>query len=187
MVVSMNLISFLANKYFEYLLKSDAEEETVNSCTKLDSPSPQSPSLQNHIHPPWSHNREVFRSLCDGCGECVTACESGILVLNKSGYPQVDFSLGYCNFCGQCATSCSRGAFETDALSPPWNVHAHINSKCMVKNKVVCRNCEEQCEKQAILIPRLIVIDEEPQVLKKSCNGCGACYKACPVEAIEMR
>ncbi len=183
----MNLTSFLANKCFEYLLKCDAEDETGQSCVQLLPPIKPSPSSQFSIRPPWSNNSKIFKSLCDGCGDCISACENSILILNKNGYPQVDFSRGSCNFCGACAKSCSKKALKNDPSLPPWDLYVQINSKCLVENNVVCSTCVEQCDKEAIVIPRIIEQDNSPKVLTKLCDGCGACLKACPVNAIEIR
>jgi ferredoxin-type protein NapF len=177
----MNLTSFFANKCFEYLLKCDSEQVTDQTCI-------QNPrSTQFSILPPWAKNSKTFKSSCDGCGDCITACENSILILNKKGCPQVDFLRGSCSFCGACAASCSQDAFNYDPSLPPWNIHAHINSKCLISNNVICSTCVEQCDKEAIIIPRIIEKDKAPKILTDACDGCGACFKACPVHAIEIR
>ena len=183
----MNLTSFLANKCFEYLLKCDADNYTGHSCVQL-LPSEQPTLLsQFSIQPPWSGDSKTFQSLCDGCGNCVSACENSILILNKNGYPQVDFSLEPCNFCGACAKSCPQEALKFEPSIHPWNLHVQINSKCLTKNNVVCSTCVEQCDKEAIVIPRIIDQETAPRVLADLCDGCGACFKVCPVHAIEIR
>ena len=183
----MNLTSFLANKCFEYLLKCDAGDDAGQSCVQLLSSEQPSLLSQFSIQPPWSCNSKVFESLCDGCGDCITACENSILILNKNGYPQVDFSQGPCNFCGACAKSCPQEALKYEPSLPPWNLHVQINSKCLTKNNVICSTCIEQCDKEAIVIPRIIDKEKLPWVLTDLCDGCGACLKVCPVHAIEIR
>ena len=183
----MNLTSFLANKCFEYLLKCDAEHETGQSCVQLRPSTQTSHSSQLFIQPPWSCDSEKFQSLCDGCGECIAACENSILALNKNGYPQVDFTLGSCNFCGACVESCFQGALKYEPALPPWDLHVQINSKCLTKNNVICSSCVEQCDKEAIEIPGIIEQEKAPRVLTDLCDGCGACLKVCPVHAIEIR
>lgn len=178
----MNLTSFLANKCFEYLLKCDAEQDTGQSCVQLL----PSPPAQLSILPPWSQNSKIFKSMCNGCGDCISACENSILILNKNGYPQVDFMRGSCNFCGACAKSCHQGALRYEPLSLPWDIYAYIGAGCLVNNNVVCSTCIEHCDKEAIVIPRIIDNEKLPQVLTDSCDGCGACFKACPVHAIEI-
>jgi ferredoxin-type protein NapF len=178
----MNLTSFLANKCFEYLLNCDAEQETAHPHAQL----PASSSSQYYIQPPWSLVSEKFQSLCNGCGDCISACENSLLILNKNGYPQVDFSRGSCNFCGACAESCSQKAFKYNSALPPWDLHVKINSKCLTQNNVVCSTCVERCDREAILIPRIIEQDQAPHVLTDSCDGCGACLAVCPVHAIEI-
>jgi len=178
----MNLTSFLANKCFEYLLKCDIASGDEPGQSRVQ----HLPSSQYSIQPPWSGNNEIFSSLCDGCGNCISACENNILILNRKGYSQVDFSLGSCNFCGACAVSCPREALKYDPSHPPWDLHVKINSRCLTRNNVICRICVEQCDKEAIEIPRIMDQDKSPLILADSCNGCGACYKACPVQAIEI-
>ena len=182
----MNLTSFLANKCFEYFLKCDAEQETEQSCVQLQSSSQSSHSSQFSIQPPWSPNSKTFRSLCDGCEDCISACENSILILNKNGYPQVDFSRGSCNFCGACAKICHQEALRYEPLFPPWDIHAYIGAGCLVNNNVICSTCIEHCDKEAIVIPRIIDKEKLPLVLTDSCDGCGACFNACPVHAIEI-
>ena len=183
----MNLTSFFANKCFEYLLKCDAEEDAGQSCVQLLTSKQPSTSQQFSIRPPWSSDSKKFQSLCDGCGECISACENSILILNKNGYPQVDFSRGSCNFCGACAKSCSQDALKYEPSLSPWDLHVQINSRCLTKNNVVCSTCVEKCDKEAIAIPRIIDQDKAPRVLTDLCDGCGACLKVCPVHAIEIR
>lgn len=178
----MNLTSFLANKCFEYLLNCDAEQEIKQSRVRL----PASPSSQFYIQPPWSLDSEKFQSLCNGCGDCIAACENSILVPNNNGYPQIDFSRGSCNFCGACAAICPQDALKYEPSLPPWDLHVQINSKCLTKNNVVCSTCVEQCERESIVMPGIIEQKKVPRVLNDSCNGCGACLGVCPVHAIEI-
>jgi ferredoxin-type protein NapF len=187
MEACMNLTSFLANKCFEYLLKCDAEDDTGQTCVQLLSPEQPSPASQFSIQPPWTSDGKNFQSLCDGCGDCIAACENSILILNKNGFPQVDFSRGACNFCGACAQSCTQGALKYEPSLSPWNLHVQINSKCLTKNKVVCSTCVEQCDNEAIVIPSMIDQEKAPRVSTDLCDGCGACLKVCPVHAIEIR
>jgi len=187
MEACMNLTSFLANKCFEYLLKCDVDGNTGQSCVQLLSSEKPNTNPQFPIQPPWSCDSEKFQSLCDGCGDCIAACENSILALNKNGYPQVDFTHGSCNFCGACAESCPQGALNYEPSLPPWDLHVQINSKCLTKNNVICSSCVEQCDKEAIEIPRIIEQEKAPRVLTDLCDGCGACLKVCPVHAIDIR
>jgi ferredoxin-type protein NapF len=182
----MNLTSYFANKCFEYLLKCDAEQEEGKTFIQPQERT-QSPCTSiTPIQPPWAKNSKTFQSFCDGCGNCVSACENRILVLNENGYPQVDFSKGSCSFCGACAESCTREALQNDTSNPPWNIYAHINSRCLINNMVICSTCVEQCDKEAIVLPKFVDRDKAPRVLTELCNGCGACFNSCPVHAIDI-
>ena len=174
--VTLNLTSFLANKCFEYLLKYDSDQGAGQS----------SYSSQKPILPPWAKDLKEFNLLCNGCGDCISACGNSILILNKDGVPLVDFARGSCSFCGACAESCNRDAFQYEPAKPPWNLFAHINSNCLINNNVICSTCVEQCDKEAISLPRIIDKNKTPMVMADACNGCGACLKACPVNAIEI-
>jgi ferredoxin-type protein NapF len=187
MEARMNLTSFFANKCFEYLLKCDSEQAAEKTRALKPGSTQASYLSQFTILPPWAKNSKTFKSLCDGCGNCISACEKNILIINKKGFPQVDFALGSCSFCGDCAANCPKDVFKYAPSTPPWNIHANINGKCLINNNVVCSTCVEQCDKQAIVIPKIIDKDKVPKVLIGSCDGCGACFNACPVHAIEIR
>ena len=179
----MNLTSFLVKKCFEYLLKCDAAEESVQAGAQQQT---SNTSTQLPIQPPWAKNSKEFSSHCDGCGECVSACDNSILVINGNGYPQVDFSLGSCSFCGACADSCPKKLFHSGPEQSPWDLVVHINSGCLTNNSVICSACAEHCDREAITIPLIIDKGKSPVVSSGLCNGCGACFKVCPVNAVEI-
>ena len=180
----MNLTSFLANKCFEYLLKCGSDQENANPRTFIQQKSATVSAPHFVLAPPWAVKAELFKKLCDGCGECLSHCEKNILILNKEGYPAVDFSRGSCSFCGACARNCPSDALRYDPLLPPWNLLAFITGRCLVHSRVLCSTCVEHCDKGAINLPKAIHQDQLPVVLAEKCNGCGACFSSCPVHAI---
>lgn len=182
----MNLTAFLANKCFEYLLRCEAGQETGLHAPPKSHPSGSKEKTGYSIKPPWSGNSEDFQAACDACGDCIKACSNNILVPGKSGRPRVDFSQGDCTFCGSCAESCRQGALLYKPSGPPWRIKAKINKECLAKNNVICSICAEQCEKRVITLSAISEGNREPQIMTESCNGCGACYRVCPVQAIEM-
>ena len=169
----MNLASLFVDKFFEYLLKGDFP------------PSNQSvTSVSQFFPPPWSLDPKKFASLCNGCGDCVTACTEKLLTLGKDGLPTVDFSNDFCTFCGDCARICSTGALHFEQEIPPWNVQVSINENCLLCSNVLCRTCGEQCDREAIIFPKTLHEGQPPEILSEQCDGCGACYGTCPVNAI---
>lgn len=179
----MNLTSFLANKCFELLLNCDAGQENGNPCTRLHPSKPSRP-VHTFIPPPWARAQKLFRSLCNGCGDCLGVCDNKILIPGRNNYPQVDFRKGHCSFCGACAKSCTRGALVYDQAAPPWHLQAVIAAGCLMKNRVLCSTCAEQCDRRAIVLPKTFTAGEGPRILAEKCNGCGACFCACPVGAV---
>jgi len=182
----MNLTSFLANKCFEFLLNAGNEEEKKLHGRAARLKSGSNPSGQV-ILPPWTHDIQSFRLLCDGCGNCISSCTGNILIRDSHGCPQVDFSGGPCTFCGACAESCPRGAFSYEPSTVPWTLKAFITDDCLAHDNVLCRTCAEHCQEKAISIPNTSGPISAPLILSEKCNGCGACFNPCPVSAIVMQ
>ncbi len=180
----MNLTSYLANKCFAYLLKFDTNQENINSRPDIQQKSIHS-SPPNPLFPlPWSTPPKHFRKLCDGCGICAKACDNNIIIKDKAGYPMVDLSRGSCSFCGACAQKCPQDALQYDPVKPPWYLRAAITAACLMNNKVLCNTCIEHCDKKAISSQKTLHANQAPRVLPEKCDGCGACFRSCPVGAV---
>lgn len=180
----MNLTSFFANKCFEYLLKCDSNQEDGEPHSFQQQKTAQKFSSRFTFPPPWAVDVYLFKKLCDGCGECLSHCENNIIDFNEEGYPVVDFSKGPCSFCGVCAQNCPKGALHYRPDMLPWNIHVSIARNCLMNNRVICNTCVGQCDKEAIIFPKVTGKDQAPEVLAAKCNGCGACYRSCPAGAI---
>lgn len=140
------------------------------------------------IRPPWSLPEQEFLGLCDGCSDCISACQNQILEKGNDDLPKINFSQGECSFCGDCARVCPNGAMNNpDSSSEPWQLKVHITSNCLALNSTVCQACGEQCISGAITFKIKLGGISEPHFINEKCNGCGACFGACPVHAIEMR
>ena len=140
------------------------------------------------IRPPWSVPEYEFVERCARCGDCITACPQQILVKGRGGFPQVDFSRGECLFCGDCVTACKPGVLSgwTADGPAPWTVRAQISNRCLAYRGVECRSCADQSERAAIRFRLVAGGVAQPVYDLASCNGCGACFSACPVRAIEL-
>ena len=141
------------------------------------------------IAPPWAVAREDYIARCTGCGDCVSACPEGVIIL-RDGVAQMDFSNGGCDFCGDCADACGDGAIsrllrETQGDRLP--LHADMGSSCIAFNGITCRLCEEACEVRAIRFVTTVGFKSVPLVDDQACTGCGFCQAVCPVKAVDLR
>lgn len=136
------------------------------------------------FRPPWSRSEMDFQDACTLCGECLSACPTGVLTKGHAGYPIVDFSKAACTFCGRCADACKELCFFARDTEP-WGLTAVISGHCVETKGVVCRACEESCQTNAISFkPKLG--GATPVIDIGNCTGCGACVRPCPVKAISM-
>ena len=142
------------------------------------------------IRPPWSRPEADFVECCSPCGDCIRACPQHIIDKGRGGFPRIDFSRGECLFCGECAQVCAPGVLavqpDADTASQPWAVRASIGERCLAGRGVECRSCGDQCESGSIRFQLVVGGVARPILEQATCNGCGACYGVCPVQAIEL-
>ena len=120
---------------------------------------------------------------CTGCGDCVGACPTDILVIRDRRIA-IDFSAGECTFCNACANACTQPVF-----AEPRVMHhvVAISDACLARRGVTCMTCRDACPEEAIRFqpraggPFLPVLDAG------RCTGCGACVAPCPSAAIAAR
>ena len=137
------------------------------------------------IRPPWSPSEDVFTDQCRRCGDCISACETGVLIKGSGGFPEADFSRAGCTFCEQCNTAC--GDRILTKQHERWKILPQISQQCLARNQIHCRTCQELCEVEAIrfeLVPGGVAL---PEIDLSLCSGCGECVADCPVEAIKMK
>lgn len=139
------------------------------------------------VRPPWSLPEMEFRSSCDSCGKCVEKCPTEIIEFGRGQIPLINFDKGECIFCGDCAEACPTTALQLSPDHLPWHLIAVINdNKCLAFQNVECRSCQDPCEIHAIRFLALAGSASKPNLNTEQCNGCGACYSVCPVNAISM-
>ncbi|MEA2094323.1 MAG: ferredoxin-type protein NapF [Pseudomonadota bacterium] len=142
------------------------------------------------IRPPWSLPENEFVERCTRCGDCISDCPQHILDKGRGGFPQVDFSRGECLFCGECVQTCTPGVlagWSPQGEGPaPWSVRARIDDRCLALQGVECRSCGDQCDTAAIRFRLVVGGMARPMLEPAACNGCGACYSVCPVQAVEL-
>lgn len=144
-------------------------------------------NLRPALPPPWFQTEQSFLAHCNQCGDCLTACENGILERGADGYPQVNFHNGECQFCAACVRACPTGALEQKPGVAPWSLHASINTaSCLASRGVLCMVCGEHCAARAIRFPPSAYAIGAPILDQAVCTGCGACVAPCPVSAIRM-
>lgn len=138
--------------------------------------------------PPWALPEPVFSNLCNGCGECVTACGQEIITFSSRKRPRLDFNQQGCTFCGDCADVCEPGALQrsTETDHQPLQILAAIDNNCMSKRGTYCVRCIEECEHRAIIAKPLPRGRFDLWVEADLCTGCGFCVSGCPVDSISL-
>lgn len=140
------------------------------------------------VRPPWLLSPTSFTQDCTRCGHCLAACPEGIISAGDGGFPRLDFGLGECTFCGECTLDCEAHLFHQDPASEPlpWRHKATVSDACLTHFGVMCRSCEDACEPRALRFPLTAGAVPTPVIDSQICNGCGACVRPCPEQAISM-
>ena len=116
------------------------------------------------IRPPWAMENSHFMEQCTRCGDCLSVCETKILVKGDGGFPEVKFDHGECTFCGKCVEVCEQPIFRSRETQP-WTHKIEMSAACF------------RLQMGGVA---------QPLVNMDTCNGCGACLKNCPVNAIKI-
>lgn len=142
-------------------------------------------SGKSPVRPPWAVPESGFVAACDRCDACVRVCPSRIIGRGAGGFPEIDFERGECTFCAACVHACHRGALKADK-SAPWRLAAVADNRCLSVRGTVCRVCADACDARAITFAPALRGASQPEISGSDCNGCGACYRVCPVSAIRI-
>lgn len=144
------------------------------------------------LRPPWVSPEPQVVNVCRPCAACVEACLEHVIQTARGGYPEVRFEAGECTFCRACLVSCESGAlYEMDAerheCLPPWTAKAAIASHCIAWVGVERRVCGDNGCCGAIDFRPRRGDAPLPMVNPRRCDGCGACFRPCPVGAVVIR
>lgn len=145
------------------------------------------PSQKKELRLPWMKSEQDLYEHCTQCSDCISACETNIIVKGDGGFPSVDFSKDECTFCQKCVQACNEPIFVNDLTQEPWQVQTLIKDSCLAKNQILCQSCQDSCEPQAITFQYLLSSVPQPKINQVDCNGCGACVSVCPQSAIEIK
>lgn len=138
------------------------------------------------IRPPWAVREGLFLELCNGCGDCIGRCPTGVLKKSRGAYPVVEFDHDQCTFCGLCADVCKPLALNRGRGLPPWSLAAAVDPSCLSSGGVSCRVCGDRCHTGAISFRLAVGGRATPVIDSTLCSGCGACVAPCPVGALEI-
>lgn len=142
-------------------------------------------SSQQTVRLPWVRNNIEFLEACTRCHDCISKCPEEILIKGDGGFPEINFKRGECTFCTECVKSCSEDLFNP-LDKEPWLLNANITEQCLVYQGIHCMVCREQCESEAISFIHKVGHPPSPILNQSLCNGCGACFKPCPGQAIKL-
>lgn len=132
--------------------------------------------------PPFAVAEPLFIKQCNGCGDCVSACPYGLIVL-KADKATIEIDFSACDLCGKCAEVCSTGALSL-TVPPDTGLRPTFDFSCIRQHKQHCLFCETVCPTTAISFnPNT----QKMQVDNDKCNGCGECKIACPQNYVQLR
>ncbi|MEG9533343.1 ferredoxin-type protein NapF [Mannheimia indoligenes] len=131
--------------------------------------------------PPFAVAEPLFLKSCNGCGDCVSACPYGLILL-KEGKASLEIDFSACDLCGKCAEVCSTGALALN-VPPDTGLRPNVDLSCVRQYHQSCLFCETACKTSALSFnstTRKMQLDNE------KCNGCGECKTACPHNYINL-
>lgn len=94
----------------------------------------------------------IDSELCTGCGACIPACPTGVLVMQDKKADRIFIA---CN-------SHDRGADTKRAC----------DAGC-----IACQKCVKECPEEAIVIENFVA-----RIIQEKCTSCGKCIEVCPTK-----
>lgn len=137
------------------------------------------------MRPFGSGDAASFEKLCDGCGDCVTACPQSIIFRGTDGRAVLDLTVAECTFCEICIDVCPTGALSQEGRES-WTWVARAEESCLAMRGVTCRTCEDFCDQRAIRFRLEPGGRSSPLIDEAACTGCGSCAGGCPEGAISF-
>jgi 4Fe-4S ferredoxin len=135
----------------------------------------------------------VDRAKCDYCGICVPFCPEDAITVKgdfdleelKKIAPKISGTIkvddNKCTRCGWCEAVCP---YDAAKVTKPFEGEIElIDEKLKGCDPVGCHGCFNVCPSKAWIIPK----DKKIDVVKDFCTYCGACEKACHVNAIGVK
>lgn len=144
-------------------------------------------SRANELRLPWILDESTFLAKCTQCQDCLSACETQIIVKDELGYPKVDFTKGECTDCKKCIEICDEPLFKNTLqmqTERPWPIQFEIAKSCLALNQVYCQSCRDICDSSAIKFSYETSSIPSPTLNIDDCTQCGACVQVCPQDAI---
>lgn len=74
-------------------------------------PATKSTIEKTQSRPPFSAREDLFSAVCNGCGECASACPNGLIQL-KQQQATLEIDYAPCDLCGKCAEVCPTNALH---------------------------------------------------------------------------
>jgi len=141
------------------------------------------------VRPPGAVAPERFEMLCDGCGDCRTACPADAIVIDgpatrlSDHSPRISAEDAPCVMCDglACSTACPAGALmPTTPETMRIAVLAYDASACWAAAGIDpgCDYCYDRCPQKwpAVTLRR----GDGPVFDPSQCTGCGVCVYFCP-------
>ncbi|MDR2175392.1 MAG: 4Fe-4S binding protein, partial [Synergistaceae bacterium] len=141
------------------------------------------------VLPPGAGDVGSFFARCVGCQACAAACPAGIVRIDGSFHPRLDYTRGYCQYnCTECVRACPTHALHLpgeDKRRTRIGLSELIRPRCVVITRgQSCGACAEVCPTHALRMEPLGGNEAltAPVFDSAYCVGCGGCFNVCPAE-----